>query len=114
LSVRQQKQFVRLVLQGAAPSGVCITLGVPLESVQLTCETDARFRGQITRLCEALTDNVRAAIYRTALKGNVSAQTLWLKDEAQRAQSTVTQPRTPEEMLAEVERLTRAIQGAAK
>ena len=82
LTVSQQKQFAKLLTQGASPAAACAAIDVPLDAASLSFETDVRFRKRLERLYQSLTDNVRAAVYRDAMKGKGPAQTLWLKEEA--------------------------------
>jgi len=82
LTLAQQKEFVRVVSQGASPAAVCAQLGVTVESARLTMDSDPRFRRHMKHIPQTLAENIRAALYLQAMKGTVSAQTFWLKEDA--------------------------------
>lgn len=116
LTISQQKQFARLLAQGASPAAACATMSVPLDGACLSFETDPRFRKRLERVDQSLTDNVRAAVYRDAMKGKVPAQILWLKeqaaqrDDAHSAGSSSkrgTGPMPPQNPRADLERMLR-------
>jgi hypothetical protein len=90
LTIRQQKEFASVLAQGGSPAAACGKLKVPVENAVLSFETDARFRKRLELIYQSLTENVRAALYREAMKGSVTAQTHWLKDDA--AQHSADRP----------------------
>jgi len=93
----------------------CSQMGVSLESVRLTLETDARFRRKCDETSDVLTENIRAAVYSKALKGMVPAQALWFKQETERkAARQEDRPLSPEELLAELDRLATAFRSLPK
>ena len=84
----------------------CSRIGVSLESVRLTLDTDPRFRRKCDAVSEALTENIRASLYSKALHGAIPAQSLWFKEEtAAKAASQQDLPLSPGELLAELDRL---------
>ncbi len=46
-----------------------------------TIDGDAKFREQVDRVTVLLSQNVAAALYRSAMEGSVSAQTFFLKNK---------------------------------
>ncbi|QDT52230.1 hypothetical protein Pan44_02390 [Caulifigura coniformis] len=110
LTLAQQKEFVRLVSQGASPAAVCSQLGVSLESARLTMERDARFRRHMKPVPQTLGENVRAAMYLKAMKGTVSAQTFWLKEEAAHDAAGEDEiPVTPRELIEKLDRVRKVL-----
>ncbi len=110
LTIRQQKALLQLLQKGMSPAMACAEAGVLLDSARLTLALDLRFRRRCDPIPDTLTENVRAAIYSRAIKGTVTAQALWLKEEA--ARKAVRQPEdslSPDELLAEVERISQVL-----
>jgi hypothetical protein len=68
-----------MIAAGGSPAAACEKLGVALEAVSVTLDADERFRKRINRIEQSLSENVKSALYRTAMKGNPSAQSQWLK-----------------------------------
>ncbi|REJ76527.1 MAG: hypothetical protein DWQ34_12665 [Planctomycetota bacterium] len=68
-----------MITRGGSPAVACKTLGVSLTSVLITREEDESFRSQIEQVESALRENVLAAVYRSAMEGKVTAQTLYLR-----------------------------------
>ncbi|MCA8996786.1 MAG: hypothetical protein KDA80_07370 [Planctomycetaceae bacterium] len=58
----------------------CHQIDVPLTAVARTIEQDEGFRALLDRLQELLSQNVAAALYRSAMEGSVSAQQFYLKN----------------------------------
>jgi hypothetical protein len=77
--VRQQRQFLELMVQGASPQVACHKLNASLASFWNTLERDVKFAGALQRMWDTLSFNVVAALYQAAIKGNGSAQQFWLK-----------------------------------
>jgi hypothetical protein len=75
----QQAEYVRLVVNGAAPLRACERVGVTVAAVLRTLDVDAGFRALVDQTAEVISGNVAAALYQAAMRGNVAAQTLFLK-----------------------------------
>jgi hypothetical protein len=110
LTVRQQKAIATSLTQGASVAAACARIKVSYECALLTYETDPRFRGRLEHIRQSLEGNVRAAQYRDAMQGNVTAQNHWLKDAAaeRSAEKSRTQA-TPAELLADLDRLIKTL-----
>jgi len=80
LSVSEQQSYLSLLSKGASPGVACATLGLTLTQVAVSMEADGRFRVLLDRVHELLSQNVAAALYRSAMEGSVSAQTFYLKN----------------------------------
>jgi hypothetical protein len=80
LSDAEQRGYLQLLLRGAAPSAICVELGVPYSAVLLTLRECLEFRSDHDDAQMLLTENVAAALYRQAMKGSVPAMTLWLRN----------------------------------
>jgi len=106
LAIREQKQLLRLLSLGASPAAACEGLAVSVQDALLTFETDVRFGARLEQVHQSLTENIRAALYREAMKGNVTAQTYWLKeDAAQRSDDQSRIRRPPGQLIADLERI---------
>lgn len=81
LSVAQQEMYLHVLTLGASPSGACGKVGITAMDVLQTIDGDARFREQVDRVTVLLSQNVAAALYRSAMEGSVSAQTFFLKNK---------------------------------
>ena len=79
LTADEQTSLLALLLRGASPAAACPQLGVTLGTFQRTWLEDEVFRARVSEVRDVLSQNVAAALYRSAMEGNVSAQTLWLK-----------------------------------
>lgn len=80
LTADQQEKYLQLIVKGASPAIACQEIGVPVAAVLNTLERDRVFPRQMAQVHVLLSQNVLAALYRSALKGSVPAQTLWLKN----------------------------------
>ncbi|HWL08701.1 MAG TPA: hypothetical protein VNQ76_09860 [Planctomicrobium sp.] len=80
LTNEQQTEYRKLLAKGASPAGACQQLGFDLSMVAATMEQNDQFRAILTRVQELLSQNVAAALYRSAMEGSVSAQTFYLKN----------------------------------
>lgn len=78
LTPEQQEFFLDLRSRGASPTVACQQLGTPLASFLRTMDDDPDFKAAVDQVNAALSQNVVAALYQTAMKGNVTAQKLWL------------------------------------
>lgn len=80
LTRHQQQVYLNLIAKGASPAGACQQLGISPMSVVLTEEQDECFALFLKRVNELLSQNVAAALYRSAMEGSVAAQTFYLKN----------------------------------
>ena len=79
LDAHQQNEVVKRVTYGSSPLAACHQLGVSITSFQKTSETDAAFAERLQAAQRALSQNVAARMYQTAMDGNVSAQKCYLE-----------------------------------
>lgn len=75
-----QAQYLQLLARGASPAAACMQLNLPVMSVLNQITTDATFRARLDQIHDVLSQNVAAALYRSAMEGSVSAQTFFLKN----------------------------------
>lgn len=78
-SVTQQEQLLQVLQHGASPSMACQQLGLSVASFFKTFSEDDHFRDQYYAVLTLLSQNILMAMYRQAMEGNTSAQSLWLK-----------------------------------
>ena len=71
--------YLDLLERGASPAGACLELGISREAVRQALEADAAFRDRVHDVNAILSENVRTALYRAAMQGNVTAMSFWLK-----------------------------------
>ena len=81
LSPAQQQLYLHVLTLGASPSSACGKVGITPLDVLRTIDGDAKFREQIDQVTVLLSQNVAAALYRSAMEGSVSAQTFFLKNK---------------------------------
>ena len=81
LSPDMQRGYLTLLSKGASPAAACYQLGLNLMMVAATIEADETFRNLLARVNQLLSQNVAAALYRSAMEGSVSAQTFFLKNK---------------------------------
>lgn len=79
LDAWQQDELLKRVTYGSSPLAACHLLGVSITSFLKTSETDESFAGRLREAQHALSQNVAARLYRTAMDGNVSAQKCYLE-----------------------------------
>lgn len=75
----QQDEYVQMLARGASPSAACLRLGISVAALNRAIEGDEAFRAQLAGVRVMLSQNVAAALYRSAMEGNVTAMTFWLK-----------------------------------
>jgi hypothetical protein len=80
LTQEQQEIYLQLLSRGASPAAACLQSGLSLPDVAASIEHDEAFRHLLSRVNELLSQNVAAALYRSAMEGSVSAQTFFLKN----------------------------------
>lgn len=74
-----REAIIGLMVQGASPIGACNQNGVLVGRFFHAYDTDDAFRERVEETRDALGWNVATALYRTAMEGNVTAMTSWLK-----------------------------------
>jgi hypothetical protein len=79
LDADQQAEVMKLVTYGSSPLMACHKLGVSITSFLKTSATDAGFGERLQAAQQALSQNVAARLYQTAMNGNVSAQKCYLE-----------------------------------
>lgn len=80
LSPQEKRQYLRYLSQGASPAAACLKLGITTADLAFSLDLDRRFLQQSNQVKELLSQNVAAALYRSAMEGSVSAQTFFLKN----------------------------------
>jgi hypothetical protein len=70
---------VHLLFRGASPAAACAQLEVTLDDFMHTWTHDDAFRERVSQTQTARSQNVAAALYRTAMEGSVTAQTFYLR-----------------------------------
>ena len=79
LTSKLEQSFLELLSRGASPAAACRELGVSVSMIQQALVEDKEFRARWEEVNVTLSQNIQAALYRSAMEGNVSAQTYWLK-----------------------------------
>lgn len=79
LSDADVEQFVSHLIRGASPAGACLQLGIGIRSLLRKLGEDADFRRRVEDVQWVLRENVKSALYRQAMEGNVSAQRSFLQ-----------------------------------
>jgi len=69
-----------MLLRGASPPAAMRELGISPATLRRTLAECETFRQAHADVAEQLNLNVATAVYHTAMKGNVTAQALWLKN----------------------------------
>lgn len=80
MTADQQREFLYLIAQGCTALFACHQLGRTMRSLKTTLRGNQRFRREFFENLQLMDQRVESALYKAALKGNVSAQTLWLKN----------------------------------
>jgi hypothetical protein len=75
----EEDELLEMLRLGAAPGAACQRLGLSLDALAAHWAEDEAFRQRVGHTRESLSQNVAAALYRTAMEGSVSAQTFYLK-----------------------------------
>jgi hypothetical protein len=81
LSAIQQQRYLHLLTRGASPLAACVQLGISVLDVEQTVQHCAIFQQRVRQAHVLLSQNVAAALYRSAMEGSVPAQTLYLKNQ---------------------------------
>src|SRR6185436_19726810 len=79
LSTQQQQQYLELLARGASPTQICRDMEITPAAVRATAEQSPECREALADVELGLSQNVQTAVYILAMKGNVTAQSLWLK-----------------------------------
>lgn len=79
LTTQEQRELVEWLMKGASPAVACAQLGWPLERFWQALATDASFGVLLQQVFETLSQNILAALYQSAMKGNVTAMQFWLR-----------------------------------
>lgn len=79
LSEELQYAYITSLSRGASPAAACSQLGILLADVIWTMEQNDPFLALVDRVQELLSQNVAAALYRSAMEGSVTAQQNYLK-----------------------------------
>lgn len=74
-----QYAYLTLLARGASPAAACGQLDLLLADVIWTMEHQEGFHSMVDRAQELLSQNVAAALYRSAMEGSVTAQQNYLK-----------------------------------
>lgn len=81
LTRRQQDEYLTLLTKGASPAAACQKLEVSITAVLVTMEQSPKFHQRATAVSDVLSQNVAAQLYQTAMKGSVTAQTFYLRNQ---------------------------------
>lgn len=79
LGAEQCEQLIALLLKGASVRAACKEMGVPVWAAQRAIESDVELAERIRQVNGLRSQDVAAALYQSAMKGSVTAQTFWLK-----------------------------------
>jgi hypothetical protein len=79
LTADQQELVLQLLARGASPAIACAQVGVRPALFFRARADDPVFRAKLRDVQALLGQNVAAALYKAAIEGSVSAQSLWLK-----------------------------------
>ena len=78
LSADLRDALLSLLLRGASPASACAQLGLTLAQFDAWL-ADPDFQARLSRSQYTLSQNVAAALYRSAMEGSVAAQTFYLR-----------------------------------
>lgn len=79
MTYEERDEYLEMLSRGASPLGICREMELSPGSVARTLAEGKGFREQCDQMARFLDQNVETAVYLAAMKGNVSAQTLWLR-----------------------------------
>ena len=79
LSDEDVEQYVTHLIRGASPAGACLQLGISIRALLRRLAEDADLRQRVEDVQWVLRENVKSALYRQAMEGNVSAQRCFLQ-----------------------------------
>jgi hypothetical protein len=99
----ERERFVGLLLKGASLAVACARIGVSVWAALRTIAQDADLARRLREVNALLSQNVKAALYRGAMEGNVTAQTFWLRSspppEWSSMEAAADMPQTYDEVL---------------
>ena len=81
LTRKQQDEYLTLLTKGASAAAACQKLGISITALLVTMEQSPKFRTRATAVSDVLSQNVAAQLYQTAMKGSVTAQTFYLRNQ---------------------------------
>ncbi len=81
LTRQQQDEYLTLLTKGASAAAACQKLGISITALLVTMEQSPKFRTRATSVSDVLSQNVAAQLYQTAMKGSVTAQTFYLRNQ---------------------------------
>ncbi len=81
LSRKQQDEYLTLLTKGASAAAACQKLGISITALLVTMEQFPKFRTRAVGVSDVLSQNVAAQLYQTAMKGSVTAQTFYLRNQ---------------------------------
>ncbi len=81
LTRQQQDEYLTLLTKGASAAAACQKLGISITALLVTMEQSPKFRTRATAVSDVLSQNVAAQLYQTAMKGSVTAQTFYLRNQ---------------------------------
>ncbi len=81
LTRKQQDEYLTLLTKGASSAAACQKLGISITALLVTMEQFPKFRTRTTAVSDVLSQNVAAQLYQTAMKGSVTAQTFYLRNQ---------------------------------
>lgn len=79
LSDSDVEQYVSHLIRGASPAGACLQLGLSIGALLKRFAEDAVLRRRVEDVQWVLRENVKSALYRQAMEGNVTAQRCFLQ-----------------------------------
>jgi hypothetical protein len=79
MTYEEREAYLEMLSRGASPLGICREMELSPGTVARTLVEGKGFREQCEQMGRFLDQNVETAVYLAAMKGNVSAQTLWLR-----------------------------------
>ena len=81
LTRQQQDEYLTLLTKGASAAAACQKLGISITALLVTMEQSPKFRTRAISVSDVLSQNVAAQLYQTAMKGSVTAQTFYLRNQ---------------------------------
>lgn len=79
MSDAEIEQYISHLIRGASPIGACMQLGISIRALLRRLTEDAEFRQRVDDVEWVLRENVKSALYRQAMEGNVPAQRCFLQ-----------------------------------
>lgn len=95
LNAAEQQAVLDLLAKGWGRVLACRKISVSHQTLLRTLDECDAFRRQVMTTEQGLDENVQMALYKSALEGSVTAQTLWLKN---RRDGAADSPSAPSEL----------------